>query len=39
MYKIETFTRKGANVTKIKKAILHKTGMVPDVYDSGTHYV
>jgi hypothetical protein len=39
MYKIETFTRKGADVNKIKKAILDKTGMVPDVYDSGTHYV
>ena len=39
MYKIETFTRKVADVTKIKKAILHKTGMVPDVYDSGTHYL
>ena len=33
--KIET----SANFTKIKKAILHKTGMVLDVYDSGTHYV
>jgi hypothetical protein len=39
MYKIETFTRKGADVNKIKKAILDKTGMVPDVYDSGAHYV
>lgn len=39
MYKIETFTRKGADVNKIKKAILDKTGMVPEVYDSGTHYV
>ena len=39
MYKIETFTRKGVDVTKNKNVILHKTGMVPDVYDSGTHYV
>ena len=39
MYKIETFTRKGADVNKIKKAILDKTGILPDVYDSGTHYV
>jgi len=39
MYKIETFTKKGADVNKIKKAILDKTGMVPEVYDSGTHYV
>jgi len=38
MYKIETFTRKYADVNKIKKAILDKTGMVPEVYD-GTHYV
>jgi hypothetical protein len=39
MYKIETFTRKGVDVNKIKKAILDKTGMVPEVYDDGTHYV
>ena len=39
MYKIETFTRKGIDVNKIKKAILEKTGMVPEVYDDGTHYV
>jgi hypothetical protein len=39
MYKIETFTRKGADVNKIKKIILDQTGMVPEVYDDGTHYV
>ena len=39
MYKIETFTRKGIDVNKIKKAILDKIGMVPEVYDDGTHYV
>ena len=39
MYKIETFTRKGIDVNKIKKVILDKTGMVPEVYDDGTHYV
>ena len=39
MYKIETFTRKGIDVNKIKKAILDKIDMVPEVYDDGTHYV
>jgi hypothetical protein len=39
MYKIEIFTRKNTDVDKIKNAILDKTGMVPEVYDSGTHYV
>jgi hypothetical protein len=39
MYKIETFTRKDVDVNKIKNAILEKTGMVPEVYDDGTHYV
>lgn len=39
MYTIETFTRKGIDVDNFKKEILDKTGMVPEVYDSGTHYV
>ena len=26
-------------MNKIKKAILDKTGMVPEVFDDGTHYV
>ncbi len=39
MYKIEAFTKRGTNVNKIKKTILDKTGMVPEVYDDGTHYV
>jgi hypothetical protein len=39
MYKIETFTKIGADVNKIKKAILEKTGMVSEVYDGRTHYV
>ena len=39
MYKMEIFTRKNTDVDKIKNAILDKTGMVPEVYDSGTHYV
>ncbi len=39
MYKIETFTTKGTDVNKFKKAILDKTGIVREVYDSGTHYV
>jgi len=39
MYKIEIFTRKEANVNKFKQVILEKTSMIPEVYDSGTHYV
>jgi hypothetical protein len=39
MYKIEAFTKKDTDVNKIKKAILDKTGMVPEVFDDGTHYV
>jgi len=39
IYKIEIFTRKEANVNKFKQVILEKTGMIPEVYDSGTHYI
>ena len=39
MYKIEIFTNKEANVNKFKQAMLEKTGMIPEVYDSGTHYI
>ena len=39
MYKFETFTRKGADVNKIKKIILDHTGMCSEVYDDGIYYV
>lgn len=39
MYKIEIFTRKETSVNKFKQVILEKTGMIPEVYDSGTHYL
>ncbi|MDW0179197.1 MAG: hypothetical protein QOK80_11415 [Nitrososphaeraceae archaeon] len=39
MYKIEIFTRKETGVNKFKQVILEKTGMIPEVYDSGTHFL
>ena len=38
-YMVEIFTKPGTNSEEIKNRILDKTGMVPAVYDNGTHYV
>jgi hypothetical protein len=39
MYTIEVFTKKGIDQEEAKRYIFEKTGMVPAVYDNGTHYV
>ena len=39
MYTIEVFTKKGTNQEEAKRYIFEKTGMVPAIYDKGTHYV
>jgi len=38
-YMVEIFTKPGTDSTKIKDSIFNKTGMIPAVYDNGTHYV
>jgi hypothetical protein len=38
-YMVEIFTKPGTDSTKIKDNIFNKTGMIPAVYDNGTHYV
>jgi hypothetical protein len=39
MYTIEVFTKKGIDSEKAKMYIIQKIGMVPSIYDNGTHYV
>ena len=39
MYTVEVFTKKGIDSEKAKQYIIQKTGMVPAIYDHGTHYV
>jgi hypothetical protein len=39
MYTVEVFTKKGIDPKKAKMYIIQKTGMVPAIYDHGTHYV
>jgi len=39
MYTIEVFTKKGTDPEASRKHILETTGMVPAIYDKGTHYV
>jgi hypothetical protein len=39
MYTLEVFTKKGTDQKKAIGYIFQKTGMMPAVYDKGTHYV
>jgi hypothetical protein len=39
IYMVEVFTKPGVNTEAAKKYIFEKTGMVPAIYDKGTHYV
>jgi hypothetical protein len=39
MYTVEVFTKKVTDSEKAKMYIIQKTGMVPAIYDNGTHYV
>ena len=39
IYMGEVFTRTGVDAEATKKYIFNKTGMLPAIYDKGTHYV
>jgi len=39
MYNIEVFTKQGLDTNAAKEYVYKKAGMVPSVYDKGTHYV
>ena len=39
MYTVEVFTKEGTDSEASRKHILKTTGMVPAIYDKGTHYV
>ena len=39
IYMVEVFTKPGVNPEAAKKYIFEKTGMIPAIYDNGTHYV
>jgi hypothetical protein len=39
MYTVEVFTKKGIDSEGAKMYIIQKTGMVPSIYDHGTHFV
>ena len=38
-YMVEISTTKGADPEKMKNLIFKKTGLLPSVYENGTHYV
>lgn len=39
IYMIEVFTKEGIDSQKAKEFIFNKTGIMPAIYDNGTHYV
>jgi hypothetical protein len=39
IYMLEVFTKEGIDSQKAKDFIFQKTGMMPAIYDNGTHYV
>jgi len=39
IYMVEVFTKLGVDAEAAKQYIFEKTGMVPAIYDKGTHYV
>src|SRR3989442_2660073 len=39
IYMVEVFTKPGVNAEAAKEYIFEKTGMVPGIYDNGTHFV
>ena|ERR1700752_4822332 len=39
IYMVEVFTKPGIDTEAARKYIFEKTGMVPAIYDTGTHYV
>jgi hypothetical protein len=39
IYMVEVYSKSGVNPEAAKKYIFEKTGMVPAIYDNGTHFV
>jgi hypothetical protein len=39
VYNIEVFTKQGIDANAAKEYVYRKAGMVPAIYDKGTHYV
>lgn len=39
LYTVEVFTKDGTDPEESRRHILNTTGMVPAIYDKGTHYV
>jgi hypothetical protein len=39
MFTVEVFTKEGTNPEASKRHIVNTTGMVPSIYDKGTHYL
>jgi hypothetical protein len=39
MYTVEVFTKEGTDSEASRQRILNTTGVVPAIYDNGTHYV
>src|SRR5713226_4854502 len=39
MFTVEVFTKEGTDPEASKRHIVNTTGMVPAIYDKGTHYV
>jgi hypothetical protein len=39
IFMVEVFTKSGLDSEQIRNIILEKTGVTPEVYDNGTHYV
>ncbi|MFZ0512222.1 MAG: hypothetical protein WAM14_11500, partial [Candidatus Nitrosopolaris sp.] len=39
IYMVEVFTKPDVNPEAAKKYIFEKTGMIPAIYDNGTHFV
>lgn len=39
IFMLEVFTKSGLDSEQIRNIILEKTGVTPEVYDNGTHYV
>lgn len=39
MFMVEVFTKSGLDPQQVRRYIIEKTGMSPEIYDHGTHYV
>jgi hypothetical protein len=39
IFMVEVFTKNGIDSQKARDFIFHKTGVMPAIYDNGTHYV